>query len=316
MQLAKKIFSRFGFAQLAGEIVIILVSLAMVPLVKPEVLQKLASTAGLSFVLLLTYVPNVFFLIAFWFIVRKLPKTEWQKTPMRFGSLLSVFVMMYAVSSIFNGLGLSISGAAPAGGSEQLDMIGKIVGTKLLVGFLIPAVIGPILEELVFRKLMIDRLHQYGETTVIVFTALCFGLFHGNLTQFLYATSVGLFLGYSYCKTGKVSLTILMHILLNTLSSSLVLLLPLMEGDSESSPLGAIAILAMFILIIILFISGFIQLIRHLKKKDLVLDDATPEAVPKKEVLKTVYLNPGVVLLFVFSIGSILADLFQISLPF
>ena len=256
-------------------------------------------------------------MIVFWLVIRKLPKSEWQKEPMSFGTLLKAFVMMYAVSFVLNLIGTAISGAAPAGGTQQLDLIGQIVSTKLLVGFMIPAVIGPVVEELIFRKLMIDRLHHFGETAVIVFTSLCFGLFHGNLTQFMYATGVGLFLGYVYCKSGRVIYTIIMHILLNTLSSSLILLMPLMQGGNED---GTILLLVvggfLFLLIGIMLVAGLILIIRHLRRRDLVLDDATSDAIPKGEILKTVYLNPGVALLFVCSIAGILIDLFKIPMPF
>lgn len=315
MQSVRKLFSRFGFAQLAGTIVISLISLALAPFATPEALEKLFSSVGPSVLLLLTYVPNVVFLIIFWIIVRKLPKSEWQKERMGPGALWKVFAMMYAVSSLLNLIGTAISGAAPAGGTEQLDLIDKVVNTKLLIGFLIPAVIGPVVEELIFRKLMIDRLHNCGETAVIVFTALCFGLYHGNLTQFMYATSVGLFLGYVYCKTGKVIYTMLMHILLNTLSSSIMLLVPMMQGDGDGNALFFVLGALLVLLVGVLFVSGFILTIRRLKRKDVVLDNATPDAIPKNEILKTVYLNPGVALLFVFSIAGILMDLLNLQLP-
>ena len=53
---------------------------------------------------------------------------------------------------------------------------------------LIPTILAQVVEELIFRKLLIDRLHNYGEKAVIIFTAICFGLFHGNLTQTLFGT--------------------------------------------------------------------------------------------------------------------------------
>ncbi len=171
------------------------------------------------------------------------------------------------------------------------------------------------MEELIFRKLMIDRLHNYGETAAIVFTALCFGLYHGNLTQFLYAGCVGLFLGYVYCKTGKIIYTMIMHILLNTISASIMLLLPLLQGGADHGRvflLAAVGVLAVAILT--MGIAGFILIIRTLKKKEIVLDDSMTDAIPKEEVLRTVYLNPGVVLLFAFSTAVIVMDLLNLQL--
>ena len=315
MQIVKKVFSRFGFAQLAGMAAIMLLSLAVTPYVNTESLEKLVSGVGPSVLLLLTYVPNFLFLLAFWLIIRKVPKVEWQKEPMSFGTLLKIFVMMYAISTVLNQIGTVISRAAPAGGTQQLELIDEVVNTRLMIGFLIPAVIGPIVEELIFRKLMIDRLHNYGETAVIVFTALCFGLFHGNLTQFLYAGCVGLFLGYVYCKTGKVIYTMIMHILLNTFSASIMLLIPMLQGGEESGRvLLLVAVGVVIAAMLTMGISGFILIIRTLKKKEIVLDDSMTDAIPKNEVLRTVYLNPGVVLLFAFSTAVIVMDLLKLQL--
>ena len=315
MQKVKKVFSRFGFAQLAGMAAIMLLSLAVTPYVNTESLEKLVSGVGPSVLLLLTYVPNFLFLLVFWLIIRKVPKVEWQKEPMSFGTLLKIFVMMYAISTVLNQIGTVISRAAPAGGTQQLELIDEVVNTRLMIGFLIPAVIGPIVEELIFRKLMIDRLHNYGETAVIVFTALCFGLFHGNLTQFLYAGCVGLFLGYVYCKTGKVIYTMIMHMLLNTISASIMLLLPILQGDAENGKVFLlVAVGVLGVAILAMGIAGVILIIRTLKKKDIVPDDSMTDAIPKNEVLRTVYLNPGVVLLFAFSTAVIVMDLLNLQL--
>ena len=315
MEKVKRLFSRFGFAQIAGTAAIMLVSLIQGRFLNTATLTQLTGVIGPSGVLLLTYVPNIFYLLVFWLMVRSVPKAEWQKETLSFRELLKLFVMMYAISTVLNQLGYAISKAAPAGGTAQLDMINSIVNIGLLVGFLIPAVIGPVVEELIFRKLMIDRLHNYGESTVIVFTALCFGLYHGNLTQFLYAASVGVFLGYIYCKTGKVIYTMIIHMLLNTLSSSIMLLLPLVEGGTQDrSAIALLAIGALAVLVAVLMISGIVTFIRQLKKKDFRPDDSMPTAIPKGDVLKTVYLNAGVTLLFIISIAFIVMDLFNITL--
>ena len=293
MQKVKHVFSRFGFAQLAGMAVILLFSLAVAPFVNTESLEKLVSRVGQSVLLLLTYVPNFLYLLVFWLIIRKVPKVEWQKEPMSFGTLLKIFVMMYAISTVLNQIGTVISRAAPAGGTQQLELIDEVVNTRL----------------------MIDRLHNYGETAVIVFTALCFGLFHGNLTQFLYAGCVGLFLGYVYCKTGKVIYTMIMHILLNTFSASIMLLIPMLQGGEESGRvLLLVAVGVVIAAMLTMGISGFILIIRTLKKKEIVPDDSMTDAIPKNEVLRTVYLNPGVVLLFAFSTAVIVMDLLNLQL--
>lgn len=310
MNTSKRVFSRIGLALVAGYLAMIGVgSLFLVQLVSVVGLETLAKTLGPSLTILLTYVPNVAFLLVFWLVIRTIPRSGWQGEQMSFRSLTQIFVMMYVVSSVLNLLGQAVSRAAPAGGTEALDLISEVVTSGLPIGILMTVLIAPVVEELVFRKLMLDRIRNCGEKTAIVFSALCFGLFHGNLTQFLYAFSVGLFLGYVYCKTGKVLYTMIMHALLNLISSSIMLLLPALEGGNAKLLLAATALF-----VLILAVSGVVQLIRHLKRRDLHLDNSMETCIPKGEVLKTVYLNPCIMLFVLCYSASIVMDLLKISL--
>ncbi|MBQ4514432.1 MAG: CPBP family intramembrane metalloprotease [Anaerolineaceae bacterium] len=315
--IARKTFSRIGFAQVAGIAATILIGqFALAPLATAENMQKIIDMLGPSALLLLIYVPQIAYLLLYWLVVRTMPKMEWQKETLSFGTLVKIFLMMYAVSSVINQIGTAITKTAPAGGDFQLDLIAKMESTRLPMAIAIPVVIGPILEELIFRKLMLDRTRAYGEKTAIIFSAICFGLFHGNLTQFLYAGCVGLFLGYVYCKTGKVLYTMIMHILLNGTSSIILLLVPMLEQqDQNSVAIGGISLLLIFLILGIMTVMGFILLFRWIKQKKFVFDESMPDFIPQNEVLKTVYLNPGVILLFVIEIATIITTLFNISLP-
>jgi membrane protease YdiL (CAAX protease family) len=307
---SKKTFTYIGLAMVIAYAVIFAFSnFVFAPLLLKADMEKLIETIGPSLTLLLTDVPNMIFLLVFWLVIRRIPKSDWQKETMSFKSLLQVFVMMYAVSMVFHLIGLSISQAAPAGGTEQLDMINQMVSSGIPTGIMMTVIIAPVLEELIFRKLMLDRIRNYGEKTAIVFSALCFGLFHQNLTQFLFAFSVGLFLGYVYCKTGKVIYTMIMHALLNLVSSSIMLLLPQLTNGTG----GMVILAVMAVVIVALFIMGFVQLIRHLRKKDLRLDNSMITAIPSGEVVKTVYLNPCVMLFIGYTTASIVMGLMNIT---
>jgi membrane protease YdiL (CAAX protease family) len=105
-------------------------------------------------------------------------------TVMIFGSIISE-----ALISVLSGiLGHNISNAT----SDLL--LDTPVGMVILVA----VVIGPIIEEIIFRKVFIDVLGVYGEKFGIVLSSLAFGFFHGNLSQLLYATLLGFILGYIY----------------------------------------------------------------------------------------------------------------------
>ena len=313
---AKNVFSRIGFAQVAGIAASVIVGrLIITPLVTSSNIEKTFETVGASGLVLMIYVPQVAFLLAYWLSVRTMPVMDWQKESLGFKTIAKIFLMMYFVTSVINQIGAAITKTAPAGGSTQLDILAKMQTTKLPVGIMIPVIIGPVLEELIFRKLMLDRTRGYGEKTAVIFSAICFGLFHGNLTQFLYASCAGLFLGYVYCKTGKVLYTILMHMLLNATSSAILLLIPVFENlHADGAVISIVGLVLLLILLGLMSISGLILLIRWIKGKKFQFDESMPEFIPQGEVLKTVYLNPGVLILFAIEILGIAADLFNIDI--
>ena len=311
-QNAKKTFSRIGLALTIGILSILAVGLLASALISgEEEIAKLVDAIGPSLTLLLTDLPNVLFLLVFWLLVRTVPRTEWVKEKLSFRTLLQLFAMMYAVSTVLNILGTALTKAAPAGETGSLEMIDKIVTSGLPVGIAMVALIAPVIEELIFRKLMLDRIRNYGETTAIVFSAFCFGLYHGNLTQFLYAFSVGLFLGYVYCRTGKVLITIVMHALLNAISSSLMLIAPMLQQDRTAA---VILLIPAFLLVAGLFVSGWIVLIRSRKRGTFRPDNSMETCIPRNEVLHTVWLNPGVVLFVLYLVVSIVLDLLNIRI--
>ena len=311
MTSSKKTFTFIGLALICAYAVINALSkFVLAPLLLKADLAKLVETIGPSLTLLLTDIPNMIFLVVFWLVIRRIPKSDWQKETLSFKSMFQIFVMMYAVGTVFNLVGTYISKAAPAGGTEQLDMINAMVTSGIPTGIMMTVVIAPILEELIFRKLMLDRIRNYGEKTAIVFSALCFGLFHGNLTQFLYAFMIGLFLGYVYCKTGKVLYTMIMHALVNLISSSVMMFMPMVSFGA----IGTVIVLSLGVVVAALLIMGFVQLIIHLRKKDLRLDNSMMTAIPSGEVVKTVYLNPCVLVFLAYTTAGILTGLMNISL--
>ena len=70
-------------------------------------------------------------------------------------------------------------------------------GMDSLTMFLYIAFIGPITEELWFRGAVLRSLQPFGRKLAVVFSALLFGLFHGNLPQGIFAFAFGLILGYT-----------------------------------------------------------------------------------------------------------------------
>ncbi|MDR0988051.1 MAG: CPBP family intramembrane metalloprotease [Prevotellaceae bacterium] len=87
------------------------------------------------------------------------------------------------------------------------------------VGILALVLLGPILEELLFRRaVMEEMLTQYKPAVVIVLQALLFALIHLNPAQMVGAALVGAVLGWIYYRTRSVIPCIVLHVLNNSIS--------------------------------------------------------------------------------------------------
>ena len=147
-----------------------------------------------------------------------LPRVKIAKSKLSFGQFMVAFCSCMGIMLV----GSYISNAFFTLFSTFLPnvQISNPVGTSTSstpwwFSFLTAVIIAPILEELVFRKLLCDRLCSIGDGVAIILSALFFGLFHGNFYQVFYATMLGAILGFVYIKTGKVRYTIFYHMMVN-----------------------------------------------------------------------------------------------------
>ncbi|NDV57692.1 CPBP family intramembrane glutamic endopeptidase [Bacteroides sp. 519] len=102
------------------------------------------------------------------------------------------------------------------------------------LGILCIAILGPILEELLFRGAITKVLLQkYNPTKAIILSALIFGIIHINPIQVVSAFLMGLLLGWIYYKTASLIPCILIHIINNSLSVYLSLKYPDVETTKE-----------------------------------------------------------------------------------
>lgn len=93
-----------------------------------------------------------------------------------------------------------------------------------LPGILAVGVLGPILEEVVFREALLGGMLAQGASPwkAILISAFVFGAVHFNPAQFPAAFSIGLLLGVVYWKTGNIVVTSIIHMANNLLCVALV----------------------------------------------------------------------------------------------
>ena len=171
-------------------------------------------------------------------------------------------------------------------------------------------ILAPVMEELVFRKLLIDRTVRYGEKTAVLLSAVTFGLFHQNLFQFFYAFGAGLLLGYLYVRSGKLRFPIVLHMIINFMGSVVApAITTLMDPDKlwqiESLPqeemiLAYMEILPQMLIVMLygmaligLSIAGLVLFIINIRK---LTWKEVPGQLPLEKKFKTVYVNFGMIL--------------------
>ena len=124
------------------------------------------------------------------------------------------------------------------------------------LGVLAIAIIGPILEEMLFRgAVTTELLKSYSPQKAILFSALIFGIFHINPAQVLNAFLLGLLLAWLFYKTHSLIPGILIHILNNSLSVYFTQAFP--EADTLSDIMGSILYFLCFGLAVLLLAFSF-----------------------------------------------------------
>ena len=124
-------------------------------------------------------------------------------------SAIAILTCGFAVSSL-----MSLLDWIPNIMEQSFDILQSGWG-----GILAIAIIGPVLEELLFRGAITKALlQQYSPTKAILLSALLFGVFHINPAQILPAFLIGILFAWTYYKTASLIPCILMHILNNSLS--------------------------------------------------------------------------------------------------
>lgn len=155
-----------------------------------------------------------------WRVLRRLPADAPRAGALGFGGLLRFLAMSVTVMYLGNILGLAVNFGLSALLGKTFSgspLAGLLQGTDLWKNVLFVVLLAPAMEELIFRKLLCDRIRVYGEKTAILVSGLVFGLYHGNLSQFFYAAGLGMIFAYVYLRTGRLRYTIILHSVINFL---------------------------------------------------------------------------------------------------
>lgn len=170
-----------------------------------------------------------------WLLMRRIPKAvQTRRIPMPFGQFMGVFVVSMGLMYLGNLIGqiLMLAVELVTGSPINNDLQELIMSMEPLTILIVAVIIGPIMEELIFRKFLLDRIAGYGQVTAMLMSGLIFGLAHGNFFQFFYAFAIGVVFAWVYLRTGRIRYTMLMHMMINFCGSLVPLgLLRVMESN-------------------------------------------------------------------------------------
>ncbi|MGN1416861.1 MAG: lysostaphin resistance A-like protein [Oscillospiraceae bacterium] len=159
--------------------------------------------------------------------------------------------------------------------TSSLLSFGDDTLTNVLL-FIYMVILGPVTEELVFRGMALKNFSAVSRRFGIIMSSIAFGLFHGNVLQFITGFALGMFFSYIDIKANSIVPSIILHIF-NNLTSALINLI-FADASAETIAIVNVVYIAADI---VLGIIGFILL-----RKKLFGKNEQPEegSEPKHEV--------------------------------
>lgn len=311
----KEIAGKMGWRYTVFAVVVIGIQLLASGILSALAPQWTEANVSLVQLLLVIFSVDMIGFPVIFILSKKIPAAKLEKHNMGFGKLI-VCVLMGAgicgagmiIGNIFH-FALTLPFGVSMGEVNQIANL--MLFSDAFIRILTVGILAPIFEELIFRKLLIDRIVKHGEFAAILMSGLMFGLFHGNFSQFFFATGLGLFWAFIYIKTGKIWYTILFHMITN-LSSSVVTvylsqsyLQAIEEAGHDMTAIteeGSMAMLLYFGwmgILIVCCIVGIILLIVNRKKFCL---NANVAGMSKKEMAGSALSGKGMILYYIVCI--------------
>lgn len=157
------------------------------------------------------------------------------------GSALGFFFQTVAVFIVM--LVYFLIEGSTDGATESTIVQKSSLGANIILYFYV-CVFGPLLEELLFRGVILESMKMYSCRFAIFFSSLIFGLMHGNIAQAINGFLIGLVLGALYVRSDSLVPCVVMHMIMNTVTSVCSVLLysdPNILNDMTSGNFAALA---------------------------------------------------------------------------
>ncbi len=171
--------------------------------------------------------------------------------------LISIAFICIAALYLSNFIAVAINAAiAYLKGTDIVNPLQIVISSSnLIYTFIFVCVVAPVFEELMFRKILLNKLLPYGKKLSVIVSAFAFGLFHGNLNQIFYAFILGLIFAHLTISSGKINYAIILHIVINTLGS-VVFPAMLLHGNTTIAAVAVFLVFQCIITGVILFLKN------------------------------------------------------------
>lgn len=195
--------------------ILVLISIAVA--IPAEFVKDSISPDFKSLVNGIAYVLSMLILLAFGIKMRKSITFHWKKVP------LQILILSIPLVISFGVLIEPLINAIPM--PEQIKEFFNNILTNDIYSILTIAIAAPLLEEIVFRGIVLQGfLKRYSPVKAIFWSAVIFGTVHLNPWQFIPAFSLGLIIGWLYWKTGSLIPGIVVHFINNSFAFLILLL--------------------------------------------------------------------------------------------
>ncbi len=252
-------------------------------------------------------------------MMRRLPAEAPDKHPLTAKQILALIPICVCVMYVGNLIG-SVLSLLLSGGEAQ-NAVAELAMDDHPLKFVIMVIAAPVFEELICRKVLLDRTRQYGELLSAVMSGTIFGLLHQNFFQFFYAFGLGFVFSWIYLRCGRIRVPIAFHMGINFLGAVVApAIVSLVDLEALETPEiatvtaeqlmqilpGYLLLLAYSFMMLALSVTGVIVYVCNRKH---VTWQPTECNVPLKTALKPALLNIGMIVytalcaaMFVFSL--------------
>ncbi len=298
----KEVFSRIGFSFAISFLVVNVIQLAVVAILT-IIDSSLLHSSWLTWILIIISFYLVGVPLFYWMVknLQDAPKQSQKK--LKVFEIIEYGCIAYTLAYVFNLLTLLLTTVIELIKGNLVPNIGEelVVETTPLGLFICGVIVSPIIEELLFRKILLDKIKMYGDKVAILVSAVAFGLYHGNLSQVFYATALGAIFAYVTLKTNRIQYAIILHIFINGMSA---VIMPTILGDGTDFIRILFAMVIIF-MILILGIIGLVKLFKTVKLEEGIY------YIHKERILSTVFGNGGMIGYLVFCFVLIFLSVFS-----